>query len=50
MNMRLAICSRICMFPAMVFAQQVTNTPPDYRLPGKIVLAGFFHEDWGLTN
>lgn len=25
-----------------------TTTPPDYRYPGKIVLAGFFNEAWGL--
>jgi hypothetical protein len=24
------------------------TTPPDYRYPGKIVLAGFFKEDWSL--
>ncbi len=24
------------------------TTPPDYRYPGKIVLAGFFNEAWGL--
>jgi hypothetical protein len=23
-------------------------TPPDYRYPGKIALAGFFNEDWNL--
>ena len=25
-----------------------TTTPPDFRYPGKIVLAGFFNEAWGL--
>jgi hypothetical protein len=25
-----------------------TSTPPGYRYPGKIVLAGFFIEDWGF--
>ncbi len=25
-----------------------TTTPPDFRYPGKIVLAGFFNETWGL--
>lgn len=25
-----------------------TSTPPDGRYPGKIVLAGFFNEEWGL--
>jgi hypothetical protein len=25
-----------------------TSTPPDARYPGKIVLAGFFNENWGL--
>lgn len=25
-----------------------TTTPPDFRYPGKIVLAGFFNEVWGL--
>ena len=25
-----------------------TSTPPDARWPGKIVLAGFFDEGWGL--
>ena len=25
-----------------------TTTPPDYRYPGKIVLAGFFDESWKL--
>ena len=25
-----------------------TSTPPDYRWPGKIVLAGFFNEDWSM--
>lgn len=29
---------------------QVTTTPPDKRYPGKIVLASFFNEDWGLMN
>lgn len=24
------------------------TTPPDFRYPGKIVLAGFFNENWGL--
>jgi dienelactone hydrolase len=24
------------------------TTPPDYRYPGKIVLAGFFNEDWSF--
>jgi hypothetical protein len=27
-----------------------TSTPPDYRYPGKIVLAGFFNEDWGISR
>jgi len=25
-----------------------TTTPPNDRYPGKIVLAGFFNEDWGM--
>jgi len=25
-----------------------TTTPPDFRYPGKIVLAGFFNEAWQL--
>ena len=25
-----------------------TTTPPGPRYPGKIVLAGFFNEDWGM--
>jgi hypothetical protein len=25
-----------------------TTTPPDFRYPGKVVLAGFFREDWSL--
>ena len=25
-----------------------TTTPPDFRRPGKIVVAGFFNETWGL--
>jgi hypothetical protein len=27
-----------------------TSTPPDYRYPGKIVLAGFFDEEWGMSK
>jgi hypothetical protein len=26
------------------------TTPPDARYPGKIVMAGFFNEDWGLIT
>ena len=26
------------------------TTPPDFRYPGKIALAGFFGEDWGLPT
>ena len=27
-----------------------TTTPPDGHYPGKIVLTGFFDEDWGLNR
>ncbi|MBI1763909.1 MAG: prolyl oligopeptidase family serine peptidase [Acidobacteria bacterium] len=30
------------------FAVVDTTTPPDWRYPGKLVLAGFFKEDWTL--
>ncbi len=30
------------------FAVVDTTTPPDARYPGKIVLAGFFNESWGI--
>jgi len=30
------------------YAMVDTSTPPGSRSPGKIVLAGFFNEDWGL--
>jgi hypothetical protein len=26
------------------------SVPPDYRHPGKVVLAGFFNENWELTK
>jgi dienelactone hydrolase len=32
------------------FAVVDITTPPDFRYPGKIALAGFFGEDWGLPT